>query len=380
MNPMPLSPSQPWVCAGGDGTRRGLFPRPVKITGQPWRRLRTRGAVQTSVVFDAEDHSFVTDMSGHVQALRSDGAALWHVHLDGPISATPAVDPAAKRLYVGTNTGRICALDTETGRTIWQRRLPTESDARILSDLLIVPGTDFVMTSSWGGQFTAIDGASGKTRQTWDAGISPQSGLAAPGQDQIHGLRAIADRGIEWVRLKLDGTEIVLHREPEAQRPARRILIAAAPVLDPWRERAYAVLNRNGASRLLSWSIAEERMLWNHELPSAVAATPTVGQDGMIWISDLGGRLHGIAPDGERSFSYLTGSEYLLAGGVADSDNCLFHGDSWGRLHVLQSNGDGSMIFETNRTLQARPSFDQHGNLYLPGTDHLVHVFRNHAA
>jgi outer membrane protein assembly factor BamB len=379
MNPTPFSPPQPWVCAGGDGTRRGLFSRPVRINGQPWRRLPARGAVQTSVVFDAEDRCFVTDMAGRVQAFRSDGTALWHVDLDGPISATPAVDPVAKRLYVGTNTGQISALGTEDGRTVWQRRLPSGSDPRILSDLLIVPATDVVMTSSWGGHFHAIDGASGETRKTWDAGISPQSGLTAAGQDQIYGLRAVTDRGIELIRLKLDGTETVLHREPEAQRPAQRMLVAAAPVLDPWRDRAYAVMNRNGAARLLAWSVAEERMLWAHELPAAVAATPTVRQDGMIWIGDLEGGLHGIQPDGERGFSYFTGSEYLLAGGVADMGNTLYHGDTWGQLHVLQSDGDGGMIFEAGRALQARPSFDRHGNLYLPGTDHLVHVFRNGA-
>jgi outer membrane protein assembly factor BamB len=379
MNPTPFSPPQPWVCSGGDITRRGLFPRPVQIDGQPWRRLPARGAVQTSVVFDAEDHCFVTDMAGHVQAFHPDGTALWHVNLDGPISATPAVEPLSKRVYVGTNTGHICALSTEDGRILWQRRLPSESDARILSDLLIVPGTDIVMASSWGGQFHAIAGASGETKQTWDAGISPQSGLAADGQNQVYGLRAVTDRGIEWVRLKLDGTETVLHREPELDRPARRLMVAAAPALDPCRDRAYAVMNRNGSTRLLAWSIVGERILWNHELPAAVAATPTIRQDGMIWIGDLEGGLHGIQPDGERRFSYFTGSEYLLAGGVADSGNTLFHSDSWGQLHVLQLDGDGGMIFETDRALLARPSFDRHGNLYLPGTDHLVYVFRNGA-
>jgi outer membrane protein assembly factor BamB len=380
MNPTPFSPPQPWVCAGGDVTRRGLFPRPVSIDGQPWRRLPARGAVQTSVVFDAEDHCFVTDMAGHVQAFHPDGTALWHVNLDGPISATPAVDAVTKRLYVGTNTGQICALRTHDGQTVWQRKLPSESDARILSDLLIVPGTEIVLTSSWGGQFHALDGASGETRQTWDAGISPQSGLAADGQDQVYGLRAITDRGIEWVRLRLDGTETVLHQEPEAKRPARRMMVAAAPVLDPWRDRAYAVMNRNGGARLLAWSIDGERMLWNHELPAAVAATPTIRHDGMIWIGDLEGGLHAIQPDGQRRFSYFTGSEYLLAGGVSDAGNTLFHGDSRGHLHVLKSDGDGSSVFESARTFQARPSFDRRGNLYLPGTDHLVHLFQNGAA
>jgi outer membrane protein assembly factor BamB len=381
MNPTAFSPSQPWICAGGDGTRRGLFGRPVLPNSQPSRRLPLSGAAQTSVVFDAEDRALVTDTAGQVQAFAAGGSALWSKELVGGISATPAVNPALNRFYVGTHAGWLCALGTEDGRSFWQQRLPTRSDARIVSDLLVVPGTDVVIASSWGGHFHAIDGATGQTRQTWDAGISPQSGVTAAGPNHIYGLRAVARRGIEWVRFSLDREERerVLHVEPESARPAQRMVVAAAPVMDSERDRVYAVINQNGKARLLAWSITEEQILWSHDLPAAVVATPTVRNDGMIWIADLAGNCHGVQPDGQRRYAYQTGSEYLLAGGVVEMGGRLFLGDSWGRLHVVQPDGEGGLIFESDRALQARPSFDRHGNLYLPGTDRVVRVFRNHA-
>jgi hypothetical protein len=48
-------------------------------------------------------------------------------------------------------------------------------------------------------------------------------------------------------------------------------------------------------------------------------------------------------------------------------------------LHAVGSEGQGQVIFETSRAIQARPSFDRRGNLYLAAMDRQVYVFRNRA-
>jgi outer membrane protein assembly factor BamB len=367
----------PWSCAGGDFTRSGLSPLRVQLDPQPLYHLQAQGALQASVVFDADDRALVADMSGCIRAFAADRLLLWQVHLDGPISATPAVDPVAGHLYVGTNHGWLCALRTSDGHTLWRRKIPTQSDPRILSDLLYLRDSDRLITSSWGGQFLAVEGASGTMCQSWDAGISPQSGAMADTQGRAYCLRAVEERGIEWLQVSPDGVERVLHREPGKERPVRRVMVSAAPVLDAARHRGYAIMNRNGSARLLAWSIVEDRLLWSHELPAAVVATPTVRADGCVLVSDLSGQVLAVDSDGQRRFSYSAGCEYLLAGSVSDVGNTTFLGDPWGRLHVLAPGGKGEVAFESERAVQARPSLDRHGHLFLPGTDHTVRVFRN---
>lgn len=364
-----------WRTGGGDNSRRGLFGRSVQVNFQPVRRLAAAGAVQASVVFDAEGTAYVADMAGGVQAFSSDGTRKWRVKLTGGISATPVVHPKEPRLFVGSHAGWVCALDTATGATRWRRELPTKSDPRILSDLLLLVEADVVVLSGWGGSFHALEAATGEERFSWDAGISPTAAAAADGRGNLFCLRAVAGKGIEFVRVTAKGEAAVLHHQPEDARGARRALVAAAPVVDEARGRVYFITNENKAALLHAWSLQSERRLWSRRLAHAVQATPTVLHNGGVVVADLAGFVQGLDAEGEVVWRYASGSEYLLAGGVAEAEGAFFIGDPLGMLHVIDVRGVGKPVFEGSRAIQARPAFDTEGRLYLPSTSHEVFVF-----
>jgi outer membrane protein assembly factor BamB len=364
-----------WRMAGGDATRRGLFPRAVQVAARPSRPLPARGAVQASVVFDAEDRVFVADMAGNLQAFSPQGVMLWRTVLPGGVSGTPAVHPAQAQIYVGTHKGWACALHNATGSILWQKQLPTKTDPRILSDLLYLPQANAVILSSWGGRFHALDAATGSERFTWDAGLSPYSAAAASNDGSIYCLRAANNRGVEFVRVTSAGDERVLHQAPPDQRGVRRTMVAAAPVLDPERGIVYFVANHERASSLYAWSSRNNALLWEQPLPHAVQATPAVRKDGVVLIADLAGFVQAVGPDGAVQFRYPAECEYLLAGLVSEAGGTSFMGDPLGFLHAIDRLGAGKTIFETPRSVQARPAFDRHGSLYLPSTDHHVYVF-----
>jgi outer membrane protein assembly factor BamB len=364
-----------WRTAGGDNARRGLFPRAVQIRPRPVRRLPAAGAVQASVVFDAQGTAFVADMAGAVQAFAPGGKRRWLVRLPGGISATPVVHPVRPRLLVGTHAGWVYALDTATGATVWKTEVPTKSDPRILSDLLCLPQADGVVLSSWGGRFLVLDATSGATKFSWDAGISPYAAASADQDGNLYCLRAVWERGVELVRITLTGDEAVLHGAAEGKRGARRTLVAAAPLLDESRARLYFVVNQDEGSLLCAWSLKTAALLWSQPLPGAVQATPTLRHDGAVLLADLRGSLHALHPDGTRLFRYDAGCDYFLAGSVCEAGGASFLGDPLGRLHVVGPQGKGKPVFEAGRSLQARPSFAPDGTLHLPATDRTVWVF-----
>jgi outer membrane protein assembly factor BamB len=366
-----------WTVAGGSPCRAGTFPEPVRFRGKPLRHLETRGAVQAAVVFDADDRAFVADMAGQVQAFDSQGGLLWHRQLEGGVSATPAVDPDNHRLFAGTHFGWVYALRTTDGSVLWRQRLPTTSDARILSDLLYLPARARLVVSSWGGQFRMLAGATGEIGGSWNAGLAPQAAASADPQGNIFCLRAVRGEGVTFVRVATDGTETALHRVAEGARNAARMVVAAAPVIDAARAVAYFIANIDRDSELFSWSLAEARLWWHRRIPRMIVATPALRPDGAIVVADTSGVVEVVAASGESLAHKVTGADYFLAGPVCDGAGIVFVGDPCGVLHALDVRGVARRLFEAPRSLQARPAFDQRGNLYLPCTNRRVYVFAN---
>lgn len=369
-----------WRTAGGNPTRCGLFNHEVHHQPHPTRRLQVQGAVQAAVVFCSEGAAIVADMAGVVHAFSAKGKLSWRAKLPGGISATPAVHGVKPHVFIGTHTGWVYALDTQHGETLWQQRIATKADPRILSDLLYLPQADAIVLNSWGGRFRALDAASGTERFSWDAGISPYSAAAADRNGVSYCLRAVPNRGVEFVRLTSKGEETVLHRTPEGKRGARRTMVAATPILDEERAVAYCVINQDSGSFVRAWSLASGTLLWSHPLANSVQATPTLRRDGTILVADLAGFVHAIGPDGSARFRYASGCEYLLAGGVCEASGTAYFGDPLGVLHVIDKQGVGKAVFEAKRAIQARPSFGADGSLYLPSSDRVVYVFDSKSA
>lgn len=365
-----------WRTAGGSAARHGLFGEQAQIQPQPTRQLPAQGALQASVVFDTEGRALVADMAGGVQAFSPQGRRLWQTRVNGGISATPVVHPEEQKLFIGTHAGVVLALDTATGTSFWKKEIPTSSDPRILSDLLYWPQSGAVVLSSWGGRFHVLDANSGTEQFSWEAGVSPGAAAAADDPGMIYSLRAVSKKGVELVRITSKGEELILHHTPEDRRGARRALVAAGPVLDQERGVLYCVVNRESGGQLMAWSLKSNNLLWQHSLSISVQAAPTLRKDGAILLADLSGSVRAVGPDGKELFHYATGSEYLLAGGVCEAGGHYYMGDPCGLLHAIHPSGQGTTLFETKRSIQARPSFDPSGNLYVPSTDKVVYVFR----
>jgi outer membrane protein assembly factor BamB len=369
------SQSVVWRCGGGDNSRRGLFGGAARLSAEPAGRLETSGAVQASVVFTQSGTAFVADMAGVVQAHQPGGKLWWRVQLDAGISATPAVSADDRVLFVATHHGEVRALETDSGTTVWRQRIPSKSDPRILSDLLYLPRAGLVVLSSWGGQFHALEAQTGQKRFSWEAGISPRAAAAADRAENVYCLRVRSGHGVELVKVSSRGEGQVLLRQAENPEGARRTLVAAGPVLDEERGMAYLILNKAREGELVACRMEDGTVLWRRSLPAAVQAMPSLLTGGEIVVSDLGGWLRSFSSTGAAGWSFDTGSDYLLAGGAGEGDGVFYIGDPLGQVHRINPRGERSVFYRTPRSVQARPSFDPRGRLYIPCTDHRVHVF-----
>ena len=231
------------------------------------------------------------------------------------------------------------------------------------------------MLNSWGGKFYCLTSDKLEEKFVWDAGIFPYSGASSDSDGNIYSLRAVANRGIECVKVKPDGTESVIYSEPERKRGMYRMLVSASPVIDAKLKVIYFVANRDIGANLCAISVESNNVLWKAGFPNSVQATPIIGNDGTVIVFDLRGIVLGFDLDGVLKFQYKTDAEYLLSSGVCEQGGTVFFGTPNGTIHQLNEKGTGKIIFETARSIQAAPSFSPKGNLYIPSTDKNVYVF-----
>lgn len=372
MNTEPTGPLV-WRTAGGDATRRGLYPRAVRWRREAGSWAAGRGGVKASVVFDGAGNAFVADMAGDLHARNRTGELLWSRSFGAGISATPVLALADAMVCAADHAGEVSAFDALTGAPRWTRRMSSARDPRILSDLLHLPGSSRIVFSSWSGRFFALDAATGETRLEWDAGISPRSAASAGEDEAVYCTRAVWGRGVELVRVSGHGEEAVLLREPEDSRGAGRALVAAAAVLDETRGRVYLVVNRERTGEIVAWSTGTAAVLWRRDVGAAVQGTPALLSGGEIMMGDLAGRVHGLTVDGERLFERDLGCDYLLAGGIGVGGDRFVIGDPLGRIWEVDRGGGAKRLFEVSRSVEGRPSIDPRGGLHVPCMDRRVH-------
>ncbi|MGC9326031.1 MAG: PQQ-binding-like beta-propeller repeat protein [Candidatus Hinthialibacter sp.] len=365
-----------WRTGGGDNARRGLFPDPVQLDPKPIHALHAQGSVQASTVFDRHGCAYIADMAGGVQSYSAEFNQRWRTRLEGGVSATPALHSSGQRLYAGTHAGWIYALDASNGESIWEKEIPSKSDPRILSDLLYLPSSNALVLSSWGGRFLALNADDGRELFSWNAGISPDSAASADSQETIYSLRVIWDQGVQLIAVSPSGNEKVLFTQPLERRPANRIPVSAAPVIDEERGVLYMAANVNQECLLHAWHIQSGKPVWRRRFPKNIIAEPTLMQDGALAVSCLDGFVYVLSPDNELRFRYASDCEYLLSSSACAGGG-IFVGDPLGWIHQITPAGVGRTLFESPRAIQSRPSFDPKGRLYVSSTDRNVYVFNN---
>ncbi|HON07486.1 MAG TPA: PQQ-binding-like beta-propeller repeat protein, partial [Verrucomicrobiota bacterium] len=271
-----------WRCSGGNCLRNGLFPERVKIKPKPVFTLTAEAAIQASVVFDSKGNCYVADMSGLVQSFDSANKLIWKVNLNGSIIATPVVLPNDNYLFVATTAGSVYAIDCGNGKILHKKEIPTKTDPRILSNLLYVEKINSIVLNSWGGKFCCLTADKLDEKFVWDAGIFPYSGASSDSDGNIYSLRAVANRGIECVKVKPDGTETIIYCESERKRGINRMLVSASPVINDKRKLVYVVINRDAGANLCAISTESDKVLFKMGLPNSVQATPVIRNDGAI--------------------------------------------------------------------------------------------------
>jgi polyvinyl alcohol dehydrogenase (cytochrome) len=97
-------------------------------------------------------HLFVGSASGAVYALdAASGCIHWMFQADGPVRSAIAAVPLGERhvLLFSDQVGWFYAVDAESGRLVWKKRVEDHEATRLTGGSVVHNGTVFIPVASW---------------------------------------------------------------------------------------------------------------------------------------------------------------------------------------------------------------------------------------
>jgi len=124
-----ISLASPALVKIGDSLQLILINNKSVISYEPntgkqiWQIQCLEGKARASIAFDGKDTLFIANKNAKPVALKlnkTSAKILWTA--DQPLSATASPVSTTDTLYIPTDSGKIVALDTKTGKTIWSQK------------------------------------------------------------------------------------------------------------------------------------------------------------------------------------------------------------------------------------------------------------------
>ncbi len=166
----------------GGGPERARTVPAVRV-GPPRGTPRWRFTSRTLLEFPpavADDLVVVGTNSGRVYAMDGDtGTLRWARHQRGEIASSPAID--GDRVFMSSMGGQLRAYGANGGTTLWT----FETGSPIESSPLVVDGAVYV--GAWNGGLYAVDARTGKLRWRFQAGADIKGSAALAGDRIVFG-------------------------------------------------------------------------------------------------------------------------------------------------------------------------------------------------
>lgn len=313
-----------------------------------------------AAVVDAEGNAWVGSLDHHVYAIDASGRERWNRDLGGPVYVTPALDPAAGRLYVGADSDYFFCLDAATGDVIWHLR--TEGD--VDTGVALAPDGSLIFAA---GEDVWSVGRDGTPRWRFHARIKIYSapavdddGTVYVGTQDDHVYAIAADGRLRW---RFDADDDV---------DSAPVIGDDGTIYFGGDARRVHALDRDGHER------------WRAEVGGYVRAPLALGRHGDVLVPVFGPHPRLVSLDaatGEERwvFDVDAGSSSDLGVGTAplvDRDGNVYFGADDSYLYAITGDGALRWLFDTEDRVDSDPVLGLDGTLYVGSDDDHLYAIR----
>jgi outer membrane protein assembly factor BamB len=338
-----------WSLAQGDAARTGhVEARPIRAPRILWKaRVGVQGRLNAPVIAgslvvvpSSGDAHNKADPRDGVHALElATGRERWHARLDADADG---VAVSGDRAIVGSDDGRVTAIDLQTGRALWSSQVQGKAYASPL------PIGDQVIVGDASGTVRALRIADGAP--LWQAKLD---GAIRGGASADEGAIYAVSQGGEAVALRFDGAQIWRARLDKLAPSSGPLEVYAAPLLAgssliiPFARDSYyptpAVIALDRRSGKLAWSAGSDgSSQWGN-----VRMTPALAGGVLVWPEPYSGDVVGLdAMTGAVRFRNTVGTCFFPSwASPAAARDVVYVPRFDGSLYAVRA-GDGDLLWQ----------------------------------
>jgi len=410
----------PWSMFGGGLSNDGRSSATGGSAGGLIWNFTTDGSILSSPVIGPEGDIYVGSMDGYLYSFGERGDIEWKFNASAEIEASPAVDEEGN-VYFGDVEGMFYAL-YPNGTEIWSIELDeeilsapaiTESGSILIADFLKIYSISSEGNIEWehslGGYIAsspAVDEHGGIYLGMGIVGVGQMHALEIDGdgvernwtynvQSEVHSSPALDENGNIYFgsfdghlySLYPNGTErwsfetgnlFTLSRteyeehlyEGDVNETLREAFESEGYDLHEDAE----LTRRDGEWYITVWGddvyLIEtgEELLTIVSLENGIFSSPSVGEDGTIYVGSNDNHLYAIDQSGEKEWRYKTDGS-VQSSPLVDAYGNVYFGSRDNHMYSLNSDGEERWSFETEGFVFSSPAMDAEGNLYFGSTD-----------
>ena len=291
-----------YAIASGDAVYR------MDANGNVLYNIQVGGEIRSSSSIAYDTTVYIASSDKNLYAFSKNGNAVWSaLPLGGKLTATPAVDSVANRLYIGVSNRNFVAVNRATGLVSWSyfTDAPIKNSAVITQDRKLIFATQ--KGTLYGFDLNTL------TSPTWQ--------MALP--DSVPSSLALDDQGFVYV-----GT---------------------------------------GVGRLLKISLPtgqQPSIVWQVQTGSAITGSPVIDANGILYVGSTDSKLYAVdIQTGNVKWTFTTKAAIRSTPAISNA-GIIYFGNDDGEVFALDSNKIIQWYFNTSSAVSA-PLLYYNSTLYL---------------
>jgi outer membrane protein assembly factor BamB len=312
-----------YAIASGDAVYR------MSADGNIFYTLQVGGDVRSSSSIAYDTTVYIASSDKNLYAFSKDGNAVWSaLPLGGELSATPAVDSMANRLYIGVSNRNFVAVNRTTGLVSWSYF----ADSPIGNSAVITQDRKLIFATQKGTLY-------GFDLNNLGTPVSPTWQMSLP--DTAPSSLALDDQGFVYVGTsagRLLKVAMQTGQKPSVVWQAQTdSAITGSPVID-----GNGILYVGSTdSKLYAVNIQTGNVKWTFSTKAAIQSTPAISNAGIIYFGNDAGEVFALDSNKTVQWYFNTGSG--VSAPLLYYSSTLYLGTLGNQVIALSDTADSSL-------------------------------------
>lgn len=330
--------------------------------------FQTGSSISASPVLAEDGTIYLASTDGKLYAVDRQGNELWVFTADDSIFGTPAIAPNGS-IRFGTLNGTFYSVNAD-GSEQWNLRVSFAAETRMIGSP-VMDSNGLTYIGSWDDTLYAISNE-GRTKER-----AQLSGLisSSPALDQDGNAYIATLQGSDLLVRRYNANSLDAGWTFLANLRHNQNRVISSPSIDSSRGKLYIGANTRENGELYAVDTNNGRRQWRTRLDKGIFSTPSIAEDGTVYVGCLDGKLYALDPEtGDIQWSFDADGMMIMGSASIDGNGIVYVGDTNGILYAISPTGEEIWRFAAKSNIRSAPVIAPDGTLYLTSYDSTLYA------